>query len=73
MVEETVCHDDPIVIDLGKRKRKSIKNLRKGKGALLDKVGDCINELKTAKQISSDAQVVIVVVKEKENCPRLFR
>lgn len=65
MSEAVSTSSNPIVIDLGKRKRKDVKKLHEGEGALMDKIGDCVNELKSSKEISPDAQVVIVIVKEK--------
>lgn len=56
----------PIIIDLGKHKRKRIKKLRKGKpGRLLDEVQDCIEELKASETIAETAQPVVIVVREK--------
>jgi hypothetical protein len=55
----------PVIIDLGKQRRKRIKGLRKGKGRLLDEVNGCLDELKAAGTISSSAQPVIVVVRQK--------
>lgn len=73
MSEASSTSNDPIVIDLGKRKRKDVKKLVKGKGILLDKIGDCVNELKSAKEISQNAQVVVVLVKEKQKSRSLFK
>jgi hypothetical protein len=55
----------PIVIDLGKQRRKRTKDLRRGRGRLMDEVNLCLEELKTAGTISGSAQPVIVVVREK--------
>ena len=40
--------EDAIVIDLGKKKRKDVKRLRKGAGKLLDQVKYCVDELRDA-------------------------
>ncbi len=56
----------PVVIDLGKKKRKDIKKLGKGSGKLMDRVAHCIEELKTGGKISPSAQPIIVVVKERK-------
>jgi len=56
----------PMLIDLGKKKAKDVKKLRKGKGKLVGQIHDTIAELKTAGTISHTAQPVIVVVTEKE-------
>lgn len=38
----------PIIIDLGKKKRKRIKNLKKGRGQLLDEVAEVLQEVRTS-------------------------
>jgi len=55
----------PIIIDLGKRSPKKIKQLRRGKGVLLDEVHQCLDELAENGKINKTAQPVIVVVTEK--------
>ncbi len=55
----------PVIIDLGKHRRKRIKALRKGTGRLTDEVNGCVEELKAAGTLSSNAQTVVVVVREK--------
>ncbi len=57
----------PVIIDLGKRKRKQVKKLRRGEGKLLDDVNGAVAELRTAGTLSADVQPVIVVVREKRN------
>ncbi len=56
----------PIIIDLGKHKRRRIRKLRRGKpGRLLDDVQGCLEELKTNETIDESAQPVVIVVREK--------
>jgi hypothetical protein len=55
----------PIVLDLGRRKRKHVKQLRKGDGELLAEVEEAVARLKAAGEIAADARPVIVVVREK--------
>ncbi len=55
----------PVIIDLGKHRRKRIKDLRRGKGRLADEVSGCVEELKAAGTLASSAQTVVVVVREK--------
>lgn len=62
---------DYVVVDLGKKKRKDVKRLRKGSGKLAAMVDDSIAELRTAGAIGESAQTVVVVVREKTR-PRLF-
>ncbi len=56
----------PIIVDLGKRKAKSVKRLRKGKpGRLINEVQECIEELRSNDVISESAQPVVIIVREK--------
>ena len=59
-------HESAVVIDLGKKGRKKIKKLRKGRGPLLETVDDAITELKEKGEVSKSAAPVIVVVREKK-------
>jgi hypothetical protein len=61
----------PLVVHLGKKRRKLVRQLLKGKGKLLDEVGDAIAELKTAGAIEASAQPVIVVVRPKSRSWKL--
>ena len=63
---------DPIVIDIGKQRRKRVKQLRKGGGKLMDEVHAAIGELRRSGSISSSAQPVIVIVRERERPMRGF-
>jgi hypothetical protein len=54
----------PIVIDLGRQRRKKIKQLRKGGGSLFADVADCLDELKANGEVSDQVQPVIVIVRE---------
>jgi len=56
---------DPILVDLGKRSKKSIKLLRGGEGKLMAEVRETLDELKANGTVSPSAQMVIVIVKEK--------
>jgi len=62
----------PIVVDLGKRSRKKIKRLRRGKGPLMSETQGVLAELRQAETIDGDAQVVIVVVKQKNKRSQRF-
>lgn len=55
----------PIVVDLGRKRRKQIKQLRRGAGKLMDEVNGCMEELRTAGTVSASAQPVVIVVREK--------
>ena len=55
----------PIIIDLGKKKKKDIKRLREGTGKLMDDVDNCIQELQDAGEITGSVRPVVVVVAQK--------
>lgn len=61
----------PIIIDLGKQRRKLVKDLRRGTGRLAEEVNDCILELQASGSISSTAQTVVVVVQQKRKTKSL--
>jgi hypothetical protein len=56
---------DTIVVDLGSKKSKEIKQLKKGKGKLMEKVNQCLEELRASNSISGGVQPVVIIVKEK--------
>jgi hypothetical protein len=67
-VKDSVATADqpgPIILDLGKKSRKSVKRLRNGKGKLLNEALDSIEELQRVGTIPRSAQPVIVIVREK--------
>ena len=55
----------PVVLDLGKRRRKQVKQLRRGEGKLLDDINGAVEELRTAGTLSAVSQPVIIIVREK--------
>ena len=64
----------PVVIDLGKKRRKSVQRLRKGKpGKLMDKVVETIEHLRGEGVVSAGAQVVVVVIRERRSSRGLLR
>ena len=63
--EEMVSANDLIVLDIGKHDTDSIKKLRKGKGKLLRKVTNAVDQLREAGSINHDAQIVLVIAREK--------
>ena len=55
-----------IVVDLGKKNRKQIRKLRKGKaGNLMDRVEETLAHLRENGAIAENAQAVVFVVKER--------
>jgi len=62
----TAKDSDIVVVDLGTKRRKQIKQLRRGKGKLMDKVKEALRELRASNTIPSNAQPVVIVVKEEK-------
>jgi Family of unknown function (DUF6200) len=57
--------DAPVIVDLGKQRKKLVKALRRGSGELMDEVQAAVGEIQRAGRISAQAQPVIVVVVER--------
>jgi hypothetical protein len=55
----------PVVLDLGKRKRKQVKLLRKGEGDLMAEIDQAVSDLKASGDLAPDVQTVVVLVREK--------
>lgn len=55
----------PVVVDLGKKRRKQIRQLRKGHGKLMDEVSRLIEELRVSGSIAPSTQPVVIVVRQK--------
>jgi hypothetical protein len=62
---ETTVIRDAVVVDLGIKKVKQLKQLRRGKGKLVADVKRCIDELAASGAVSGTVQPVIVVVGER--------
>jgi hypothetical protein len=61
------------IINLPKKHtRKRIRQLRKGKGKLTEKVADLLDELRADGSIVAGIQTVVVVVREKPKSRKLF-
>ncbi len=56
---------DPVIVNLGKKKRKDIKKLKKGKGKLYAKVMDVQSQLES-NGLADETGPVVVLVKEKK-------
>ena len=61
-----------IVLDFGSKSRRKIKRLRKGQGALMDRVNETVAELKANQSIPASAAVVVVVVKQRNRNKGIF-
>ena len=62
---EAASTPSPILLDLGKQRRKRIKQLRRGAGKLMDEINASIEELRTAGTIGPTTQPVVVLVRQK--------
>lgn len=62
-VEETAVEvTQPIVIDLGKQRRKHIKRLKRGQGKLWDEVVDVIEEVNYQLGEEAEGKVLVPIV-----------
>ena len=54
----------PIVVDLGKKKKKQIKNLKRGRGPLLEDVADVVEKVRAslAEQLAGKELMPVVIV-----------
>jgi len=58
---------EPIVIDLGKKTRRQVRKLRRGKPSrLMDRVQEVLAKATAANAIPAGSQAVIIVVREKK-------
>jgi hypothetical protein len=62
----------PIVIDLGKQRRKAVKQLRRGAGALMEEIDAAMDKLRASGAVAAGAQPVVVVVRQKKRRSRGF-
>ena len=71
---ETSAVYAPIIVDLGKQRRKHVKRLRKGKpGRLLDDVQECLEELKASGTVAESVQPVVIIVKEEQTAAMVVK
>lgn len=55
----------PVVVDLGKKRRRQIRKLRRGQGKLMDEINHLVEELRTSGSIGATTQPLVVVVRQK--------
>lgn len=53
-----------VILDVGKRDPKDIKKMCKGKGKLLRRVNEAVDQLREGGKIEANAQIVLVVVRK---------
>jgi hypothetical protein len=69
MSEEAQAAASTLIVDIGKRKRSDVKKLRRGKGKLVSRVQDTIEDLKSSGELDPSAQTVVIIVEKKERKP----
>jgi hypothetical protein len=57
--------NSPLVVNLGRKKPKAIKQLRRGEGPLMDDVLQLIERLRADGKLASGAAPVVMVVKQR--------
>jgi hypothetical protein len=55
----------PVIINLGKHKRKRVRRLRKGRGRLVGDVYDAIDDLRAAGEIGENDRPIVMIVRQK--------
>ena len=61
----TPSSPSPVIVDLGKHRRKQIKRLRRGEGKLMDDVNNTLEEMRTAGTLSAASQPVVIIVRQR--------
>lgn len=58
--------NEPIVLDLGKKNRRQVRKLTRGKpGRLLNRVEEAIDHLRESGAIATDTQPVVIVIRQR--------
>jgi signal recognition particle GTPase len=52
----------PIIVSLGKKPRKTIKRLKRGKGRAMDEVMDVIDQVQTSLAAQAEGKILVPVV-----------
>lgn len=57
---------EPIILDLGKKNRRQVRKLKKGKpGRLMNRVEDAIEHLRENGAITETTQAVVIVIRQR--------
>jgi hypothetical protein len=66
MTEETISTStemtQPVIIDLGKQRRRALKNLKRGEGKLWEDVLDVVEEVKDLLGTDAEGKVLVPVI-----------
>ena len=65
MLSETATDKGPVIIDLGSQRRRRVRQLRRGRGKLMEEVNSVLAELRTDGSIAASAQPVVVIVRQR--------
>jgi len=59
----------PVVIDMGKQRRKKLKDLKRGRGALMLEVGEALNEVRDrlGEEVLGKQLVPVVLIYQKQS------
>jgi hypothetical protein len=63
----------PIIVSLGKKKRKVIKRLKRGKGRAMDEVMDVVEQVQANLGAQAEGKILVPVVVIYRQKPRRFR
>jgi hypothetical protein len=70
---EATAKPQLVLVDLSRRQTpKQIKRLRKGRGTLITRIDEIVEELVQSGTVKADAQPVVIVVREKVSLPWPF-
>jgi len=64
-LSEAATDKGPIIVDMGSQRRARVRQLRRGRGKLMDEVNSVLAELRTDGSISASAQPVVVIVRQR--------
>lgn len=62
---ETTAEAGPLVVDLGRKSKKQIRQARSGVGKLMNEVNGVLEDLRASGTVSATAQPVLIVVRQK--------
>ncbi len=52
----------PVIVSLGKKKKKQIKRLKRGKGGMMDEVMDVVDQVQEQLGDTADGKIIVPVV-----------
>jgi hypothetical protein len=70
--ESPLAGNGPVILDMGKNSRKSVRRLKKGKpGRLMNRVEEALEHLRENGALAADARPIIIIVREKDKKKKL--